>query len=233
MREDGICTAGSHHFAGHVASRLADENAGAHERVGRNGLQEHDFGFEVDFAHGHSLDVAQPRFRLEQLREVPEEVDRQRGPCKVSHQDDRPVVKDLEGGDSTRQEPNQHAHGVSSEQLSAEEDDEKDCNREEKPRNQLGQHGPLASYCRRNSSCDRHNKNNSQTHPPTSQKGEKGQAAEGQVRLDHRHLFLVFFYVLHGVDFLTNLEVLDFVDDVIAQRRSVVSQKPKCKGCGT
>ena len=114
---------------------LAEDDGGAHESVGGDGAEEADFGLEVDLGVGDTFGVAEPGLIIEEMRELAEQVDGQDTSDEVGDEDHAPVVEELADGDPPRHHSDQQAHSVSSEELAAINDDEKDSHWEKEPSN--------------------------------------------------------------------------------------------------
>mmetsp|Transcript_20686 Transcript_20686/g.46819 ORF Transcript_20686/g.46819 Transcript_20686/m.46819 type:complete len:221 (-) Transcript_20686:205-867(-) len=202
-------------FAGHVLGRHPKQYTRAHESVGRNGAEECHFGLEVDLVLGNMGDVAVGRFRHEQVSQIPKEVDCGNASCEVGNENKAPVVQELPDRNSLGNEPDNHVHGVTSEELSSKDHDEPDGSWEEEPDKHLGQHRPRVSNFNGDSSRECNREDNSKTDPPASDTSQEEELQRLDMRFLHRQLFDLFLNFIHCIDVGANLKCSKFPSFVL------------------
>mmetsp|Transcript_14611 Transcript_14611/g.39831 ORF Transcript_14611/g.39831 Transcript_14611/m.39831 type:complete len:390 (+) Transcript_14611:120-1289(+) len=203
----------SHQTAGNLVGELAEQHRGAHQSVGGDSLEEANVVGEAQLALSSGQHKGLERLLLEQIDKLHEEVHVEHATAEVGEKNKEPVVDDLDRGHATRKETDSHDHGIASEQLSAEQNDQKDSNREEKTGAQLGEDRPKGADIRGDATTESENQDNSNTNPQSSKNAKEIELAERERTLVNGSLLLELFNVGEDVDLLRERVGLDLLNE--------------------
>mmetsp|Transcript_61471 Transcript_61471/g.151301 ORF Transcript_61471/g.151301 Transcript_61471/m.151301 type:complete len:343 (+) Transcript_61471:703-1731(+) len=167
----------------HVRRLQPEDDGRAHERVGGDGTCEGHRGVAVTLVLSDACDEAEEGLLVEDLCQIPEEVDSRDASKRVRDEDHNPVQEGLLEGNLAGVEGQKQIHGVSREELPTEEHNEPECDREEDANDDLGQSGVVMPQLLREASCECEGKDRADPDPEPRERPQNQLLDEGVVQL--------------------------------------------------